>query len=1000
MKKILCMCLALCMLVLAVPAMAWPVAAAPAVVTSSLQKEGKLTRPAIPKTWADWQKENPTGTQEQFIDYLAAVEPYTYSGDWKCGVVSLQDGSFSPILYTQVMAAKTYDQTWDVQWGVTEKAYKAAIASLRGGKAGNSPWASGYGAMYLNTSAPMTAVQPSTIGEVYAMVYTATASGTAAFSYEDIQMVEGGNCLCICVDGMPVFPANASLGDRTTWYSGQMTADAVNAQLSALSVQVLQGAEIWFCVTRNTNWTSVATYNGAAVGCAPAVTITVDSTLQNAHTVRYLGNNGLPRARFVVADGTALPSDPGATDMTMGYDLDGDGKADTLPATVQKDLDLVAIEIASGKDKFAENMPTRDGDRVAFSGNWKIVHGHWDRDIATLAEGVQPTWSWSKETGLIDRVNTSGIFVSSEAGLWDANGGGMYSYGKFAVRTTASCTANGVLYTAPATGFVTLDFSRLAATREVNAGTTTEAPISYYFAILMNGKVVWPSSGQPWHYEGDTVYNNDTLRTEEILEKARAVEAFPTLLLQQGDEVAFVANMGNSTSYMCYLAPTVEYIGLAQGVTCTGLGTSLGESFSLQYYLKADTGAKEVGILYQGKKILGEKQADGTYLATLPGIAAKQMTDSFSVEPYQVVEKAGATYTMYATRQTASLRQVLLAEIEQHPGTVAEVARAALYYGAAAQTYFDYYADTLANEGVTAPTVTPAAYADVYALTGEGGQVSFTASTVLLEDTVAWKILLKNGAGCTVQLSRTADFATATTADVVSCGAGSSPDQYKAIFHGIPYADYGTTLYARVLDASGQVVSPLRQVLLAEIEQHPGTVAEVARAALYYGAAAQTYFDYYADTLANEGVTAPTVTPAAYADVYALTGEGGQVSFTASTVLLEDTVAWKILLKNGAGCTVQLSRTADFATATTADVVSCGAGSSPDQYKAIFHGIPYADYGTTLYARVLDASGQVVSPTLTYSIASYACRTAQVTDVKAVTDALATLCAALDAYRA
>ena len=181
-------------------------------------------------------------------------------------------------------------------------------------------------------------------------------------------------------------------------------------------------------------------------------------------------------------------------------------------------------------------------------------------------------------------------------------------------------------------------------------------------------------------------------------------------------------------------------------------------------------------------------------------------------------------------------------------------------------------------------------------------------------------------------------------------------------------------------------------------------VTNLAVATLNYGTAAQIYFDYKTDELINASLTdaqKAMTTTGTYATVYENEKtEGATFKPYAVTLLLEDSISLKVIVNGTAGMDVggyKMRFTCggeDF----LVDLVPCGEGGG-SQYKGILRGLTPTQWNEAYEITVVDANGTAVSGTVTYSVSTYALRTADNAKTKAVTDKLLALYEMAVAYR-
>lgn len=205
-----------------------------------------------------------------------------------------------------------------------------------------------------------------------------------------------------------------------------------------------------------------------------------------------------------------------------------------------------------------------------------------------------------------------------------------------------------------------------------------------------------------------------------------------------------------------------------------------------------------------------------------------------------------------------------------------------------------------------------------------------------------------------------------------------------------PYA----VVAGKRVEAAALTVSPAELLLHYVTEQAGTKTADLAAAILDYGAAAQDYFNYHTEAPANAALPTlycgrqPTQTYQSVCDATPWLS-GHSVLPQGMTLRLQDDVAF--CLYAGAATVeetlyAQISLQPEFSDATT---VPMPYDREKESYVAIFDGIRPAAWNTSYYFRVVDGDGLPLSPTLTYSVASYAVR------MKNTTQALDTLLSAM-----
>jgi hypothetical protein len=167
---------------------------------------------------------------------------------------------------------------------------------------------------------------------------------------------------------------------------------------------------------------------------------------------------------------------------------------------------------------------------------------------------------------------------------------------------------------------------------------------------------------------------------------------------------------------------------------------------------------------------------------------------------------------------------------------------------------------------------------------------------------------------------------------------------------------------------------------------------------LNYGAAAQTYFNYYASKLANANLTAEQQT-VAYTGTYtpgtAIDLEGATVDLQSVTLLLESYINLKFVVDSKEeGLQMEVALDADFTESMTLDMEQT---KDKTGYKLIGE-TDVLSWNNTCYFRVVDAEGNPVSRTIAYSVTAYCAKMVENGEVNIVTNAILALYEASVAY--
>ena len=136
---------------------------------------------------------------------------------------------------------------------------------------------------------------------------------------------------------------------------------------------------------------------------------------------------------------------------------------------------------------------------------------------------------------------------------------------------------------------------------------------------------------------------------------------------------------------------TVKYLGdpVITDAEIARVDIDAAADFALNLFLTPDPYATKVGVLGEDDEVIwGEKQADGTFLVTVPNLAAKDMDEEKIIIPVQEFNDAGGRN--YDGAELAVVPTEVLSEYADRDVSDAEkaVAAAALDYVAAAKAYF------------------------------------------------------------------------------------------------------------------------------------------------------------------------------------------------------------------------------------------------------------------------------------------------------------------------
>ena len=336
-----------------------------------------------------------------------------------------------------------------------------------------------------------------------------------------------------------------------------------------------------------------------------------------------------------------------------------------------------------------------------------------------------------------------------------------------------------------------------------------------YFAIFVNGTMVWPAKGD--YYQDTSKWWQFAAPSGTFVshsaEKLQAKVSFPqNVEVKAGDVVSFLVGGDRTSAWGTNAAPYVTYtsVGTAHAVV-NAASVGITGNFAVNLFVAADESATEAGVVVDGKTYAGAKQSDGRYKVTLPGIAAKDMDTEILYQPYEVVGGKQVLNFLRRTRLTTLFSAY--AEID----STKEIANTALAYHKWASYYFG---KTTASPAAVADVTMPLAVDYEAKLSGvtEGAGMNFYGATLLLQDKINIKLFLKtkDGADISKETLQTYRMKITKTDGTVVKELGNesiayetgSRDTVVVTATALPATYYGEMLCFTLTDGEGNAVSP------------------------------------------------------------------------------------------------------------------------------------------------------------------------------------------------
>ncbi|MBQ8351240.1 MAG: hypothetical protein IJY20_04245 [Clostridia bacterium] len=578
-------------------------------------------------------------------------------------------------------------------------------------------------------------------------------------------------------------------------------------------------------------WYKASAGNAAALAAHTNVTVGAalsDVTVEAGDTICFY---------FGYANTRIVDCNPNVTYTTVG-DLSEDILY-TLPYAYEP-----ARPMDPGQKPVAGAVSDTDPE-VSYPGSWEMIVYDNAAAIANSSSATAATY-YTKSDSTMDAFFTAhkdyGSAGSSPAAFIYGLGAGWGEDYSIAVQSNGGHrAAAGFRYTAEHAGYLKASFDafrRCVIGWEMGAAGYN----NLRFAIFVDGVMVWPTANGTatdyanW-YKPYTVASDYKLASSaapdpaladmtEEMNKALADEKF---FVQQGSHVDFLITY-SATGVSIWqgasnvMLPAVDYtdVFLTNFSASAAIGSSLALNFSADVntasftpsetkpYLQADTAKLTLGGGADGIVIGTPAITDGKLTARVSNITAKQMTETVNYTFTADVKKPGGeTETLTLADGTLSVASYMKALYNATTDTaLRDLALATLQYGAAAQTYFGYKTDALANAGISASlSFTPDAPKDKVAQSGNGDYY-FDGATVLLEDTLQLKLLLTATDGAradwnSLYLAINGKKTNAT----ISLRSGNTDGTYLKAILDVPFAEFSTDYQITLHAADGTQVS-------------------------------------------------------------------------------------------------------------------------------------------------------------------------------------------------
>lgn len=756
-----------------------------------------------------WYETTPTGTPitpQAYVGnyYFAENTTLTFYPYTKSSTIAFASGAQNLPLYSGNSVYATRGG-WEIGYYDSKAVFKNyawvnttpmfIIAS-----SGYSGWT--YGGAYLGSSASSSIITSNNGGYVSALQWNAIANGTVSIDIASFYVYGQDAAVAEGTDAT-VFVAIAK-NDKLIWPASVQGKTVVTKDFEAAGYQkfnlVGKDRDRFPGVGKNTFVTAYLSDNNAETandGIIDGIEVAAGDEI----TIIFGRGNAIK-----VYD----PS-PTVTYTTLGTTLRADITTSMneplVGATESRPFDEKNTPIVSPNEETVED--TKD-ITVTYPGDWDFIV--YNSGSAIDGNPLVPTMSSVNDDYITvqdygeSSSNCPVLFISPYHGNFN------YWGPKWSIGINSGM--GGYRYTAPKAGYASFSFDAFkSATTASLAGFLQKLRL----AIYVDGQKVFPTNAD-WFTPYNTAHTSQTDVSASINDALRGI----TVFLEEGSTVEFILDRTDSNIWngiANYIRPVVSLKEPDAAFTATAsLGTSL--TLTLGSTSRGASFAPKANGAYIDAASLNfsidDKGAGFTVTATgatavISGIAAKQMTDKISYTLTGDVKKPNGTAVEDVVLATGSISvadylQWLLAK--NFNQVYNDLAITTLNYGAAAQVYFNYKTDELANEGITdVPSFTLEAPKSALAFTGSGAY-KFSGATLLLEDTVILKLLVD------AKGEPAADYADyyvkASDSNVkvplVQRDGDENGSHLKALVE-IPFSKLGTTFTFAVYNGEGVQVS-------------------------------------------------------------------------------------------------------------------------------------------------------------------------------------------------
>lgn len=392
----------------------------------------------------------------------------------------------------------------------------------------------------------------------------------------------------------------------------------------------------------------------------------------------------------------------------------------------------VAISTTQNTNNRGQAAVTKDGNSLTFDSNVAVF---------TLEEGtISGSFAFNTGNGYLYAVSNSSNYLKTQTKLTD--GGCFY----IAPQSDGTCAITSAAYTSGTAGVgkVPMQYNTSSSLFACYPKATQKA-LSLYVGESSSGTTGYTTSWEACKHSNTSsvtvnatcTVNGSVTVTCTTCGEVISVTTIPAGHRELMEIIPPTLSSEGYTRYYCALCGDEymeDYTDPLTNVAAWNL--TLGSDLSVNFTINVDDSIRntaQVNITVANQKTTYDVSAltktDGAYTVTV-NVAAVQMTDNIVVQIVNGSDKSQEkTYTVKAYADT-----ILAGNASD---ATKNLVTQMLHYGAAAQKYFDYHIERLANVGLDAAAVTVPATTNVSSFQGSVDGIRYFGATLVYRDKIA-----------------------------------------------------------------------------------------------------------------------------------------------------------------------------------------------------------------------------------------------------------------------